>query len=92
MGSSATNFLTTFLAIPSDLATLSSGMAFQVTAIFQTARFLMFGAGTSILPAALFRVLPWGTMLLKRSCSGLSGLLDLQARIAELGQTIALTL
>ena len=90
MGTDLTNFLTICLAFPSDLATLRSGMAFHAVAMFQSARFLVFGAGTSILPAALLLVDPWGTMLKKRSWSGLSGLLALQASIAEFEQTMAL--
>ena len=60
-------------------------------AIFQTTRFFVLGAGTSIFPADLLLVLPLGTMLIKRSFRGLSGLLALQANIAELEQTMALT-
>ena len=82
-----TNFSTIFFALPSDLASLRSGIAFQVVAIFHSARFLVFGTGTSILPAVLFLVDPWGTMLLKMSWSGLSGLLALHASIAELEQS-----
>ena len=48
-----TSILTIFFALPSDLATLPrSGIAFQVLAMFQTAMFLVFGGGTSIVPSA----------------------------------------
>ena len=67
MGRDFTNFLTICFAFPSDLATLRSGMAFQVIAMFQTARFLVLGGGTSIFPADLFLVHPFGSMLKKRS-------------------------
>ena len=91
IGRDFTNFLTICLAFPSDLAALRSGIAFHVVAMFQTARFLVFGAGTSILPAVLLLVPPVGIILLKRLCRGLLGLLALHASMAELEHTMALT-
>ena len=91
-GIDLTNFLRICLAFPSDFATRRSGIDFQVTAMFHRARFLVLGGGTSIFPAALLLVLPFGIMPRKRPCSGLSGLLAFHASIAELEHTIALTL
>ena len=60
--------------------------------MFQSAKFLLSGAGTSSLPAVLLLVHPFGSMLRKRSLRGLSDLLALHASKAELEQIIALTL
>ena len=46
-GEGQARLLTIFFAFHSDLATLRSGIAFQVLAMFQRARFFVFGAGTS---------------------------------------------
>ena len=71
------------LAFPTDLATLRSGMAFQVIAMFQSARFFVLEQGTSSFPAVLLQVLPRGDMSLNRLWRGLEGLLARHASIAD---------
>ena len=56
--------------MPSDLATLRSGMPFHEVAMFQRARFFVLSAGTSSLLAARLLVHPFGIVLRKRSLRG----------------------